>query len=337
MKNFFLLFVCVGFIACENPTPQVLSPSSGDESRMIQSSLDSLSALIISDSLNSIYYFERAELYLSSDHLVKGTQDLYKAVELDSSQALYWEKIGNLNFVTEASREAKNAWERCAKLNVNNITCRLSLAEIYLAVEEYKKGERHITDILNVDDKNSSALFLMGNYALAQLDTTKALKYIQAAINNNQNFFKAYDLMGVLYSAKNNLVALDYFNSALRLQPQRSDIHYKVGLFYQNMGAYLEALEAYDRAIQVRSDYQNAYHNKGVIYIYTKQFSMALEALTKAIDINPSYLEAYYARAYAYELIGARVKSESDYRTCIMLDPSYLPAMDGITRLETLD
>jgi tetratricopeptide (TPR) repeat protein len=177
----------------------------------------------------------------------------------------------------------------------------------------------------------------MGNYALAQLDTTKALKYIQAAINNNQNFFKAYDLMGVLYSAKNNLVALDYFNSALRLQPQRSDIHYKVGLFYQNMGAYLEALEAYDRAIQVRSDYQNAYHNKGVIYIYTKQFSMALEALTKAIDINPSYLEAYYARAYAYELIGARVKSESDYRTCIMLDPSYLPAMDGITRLETLD
>lgn len=336
MKKLATLFLSLILLACSQKSSNTNTVSTVVEIDSVSSyqyQLDSITALIDKDTLNALYYFERAELYLANNSLQDGTNDLYKAVALDSLNALYWEKLGVLNYASKDSRSAKNAWEKCAKLDSRNINCRLSLAEIYLAVGEYKKGEKHLLHILDFDAKNSSALFLVGNYALMQADTVKAMKYVQAAINNDQNLFKAYDLMGVLYSAKKDILAIDYFNAALRLKPYRFDVHYKVGMFYQGIEAYPEALEAYDRAISIRSDYDNAYHNKGVIYVFMQDYDKAIVALSKAIEANASYLEAYFARAYTYELSGNILKAESDYRTCIMLDPSYQPAMDGVDRL----
>lgn len=324
-------------MACSQKTTETNNAESStaisDTVSVYDNQLDSISSLISKDTLNAFYYFERAELYLSNNSLQNGANDLLKAVSLDSLNAMYWEKLGVLHYASKNSRAAKNAWEKCAKLDSRNIDCRLSLAEIYLAVGEYKKGEKHLFSILDFDAKNASALFLVGNYALMQADTAKAMKYVQTAINNDQDLFKAYDLMGVLYSAKKDVLALDYFNAALRLKPYRFDIHYKVGMFYQSILAYQEALQAYDRAISIRSDYDNAYHNKGVIYVFMQDYDNAIVELTKAVEASPSYLEAYFARAYAYELRGDKLKAESDYRTCIMLDPSYQPAMDGVDRL----
>ena len=103
---------------------------------------------------------------------------------------------------------------------------------MYLAVGELKKGQKRLNEILDFDPQNSSALFLTGNYALMENDTVKAMKYIQSAINEDQSLFRAYDQMGVLYSSKGDLLALDYFNAALRLKPYRFDDRYHDKIFH---------------------------------------------------------------------------------------------------------
>jgi len=304
-----------------------------DSTSLFITNIDSLSTLINTDTLNAALYFERAELYLRNKSLSPGANDLLKAVQLDSTNAFYWQQLGTLHYAMKNSRYAKNSWEQCAQLDSRNIDCRLSLAEIYLAVGEFKKGQEKINQVLNFDSKNADALYLSGNYALMEADTIKALKYIQASINQKQDFFKAYDLMGVLYSEKGDVLALDYFNSALRLRPDRYDIHYKVGMFYQNIGAYDEAILAYNRALTVNPQHKISLHNIAVLNVFTKQYQTAVETFSKAIAIDDMYLEAYFGRAYTFELLGEIENSESDYRTALMLDPSYDPAMKGIERI----
>ena len=184
--------------------------------------------------------------------------------------------------------------------------------------------------------KNSTALYLSGNYALIENDTIKGMKYIQAAINEDQTLFNAYDQMGGLYSSKGDVLALDYFNAALRLQPYRYDVHYKVGMFYQSFQAFDEAIQAYNRALELKPNHKTSLHNIAVIEVFRNSYESAIAYFTKAIAVDESYVEAYFGRAYCYELIGDLVKSESDYRTSLMLDVKYMPSREGMERLKEL-
>jgi len=317
---------------------QVVTPSNGtevesDSTSFILLRIDSLSSQISRDSLNASLYFERAELYLKNNTLSPGASDLLRAVKLDSTNAFYWQQLGTLHYAMKNSRFAKNAWEECTHLDSRNIDCRLSLAELYLAVGEFEKGQEKINQVLDFDAKNADALYLSGNYALMEFDTVKAIKYIQASINQKQDFFKAYDLMGVLYTAKGDILALDYFNSALRLRPYRYDIHYKVGMFYQNIGAYDDAILAYNQALKINPEHKTSLHNIAVLNVFLGEYKKALDIFNQTIALDDMYLEAYFGRAYTHELLGDLVNAESDYRTALMLDPAYSPAMDGLTRI----
>ena len=273
---------------------------------------------------------------MKNEDLDMGASDLKRAVQLDSTNAKYWLKLGVLYYAMQESRSAKDCWEYCSNLDAGNLDCRINLAEMYLAVGELKKGQKRLNEILDTDPKNSSALFLTGNYALMEEDTIKAMKYIQAAINEDQTLFNAYDQMGVLYSSKGDLLALDYFNAALRLQPYRYDVHYKVGMFYQSLQAFDEAVQAYERAIALKSDHKTSLHNIAVIEVFRKNYNSAINYFTQAITADNSYVEAYFGRAYCYELIGDLVKSESDYRTSLMLDVKYMPSRQGMDRIKEL-
>lgn len=335
MKNTLFLGLCMLLFSCQQQSGNKSTETilEVDSVSIVNALLDSLSSQINSDSLNASLYFERAQVYLGNNSLSPGSRDLLRAVRLDSTNAFYWQQLGKLEYAMKNSRFAKNAWEECARLDSRNSNCRLDLAEIYLAVGELKKGQKKVDEVLAYDPKNSEALYLSGNYALVEKDTIKALKYIQASINQNQDFFKAYDLMGVLFSAQGNVLALDYFNSALRLRPYRFDIRYKVGMFYQNIGAYPEAIQAYSQALEINPTHKISLHNIGVLKVFLGDANTAIDFFSKAIVVDDMYLEAYFGRAYAYELLGKTVKSESDYRTTLMLDPSYRPAMDGLVRI----
>ena len=341
MKKTYPYFIfCILFASCQqNSNVNHLSLDTileTDATSTLIDKIDSVSDLISYDTLNAALYFDRAALYMKSEALDMGASDLKRAVQLDSTNAKYWLKLGVLYYTMQESRSAKDCWEYCSNLDAANLDCRINLAEMYLAVGELKKGQKRLNEILAADPKNSMALFLTGNYALMEEDTIKAMKYIQAAINEDQTLFNAYDQMGVLYSSKADLLALDYFNAALRLQPYRYDIHYKVGMFYQSFQAFDEAVQAYERAIELKSDHKTSLHNIAVIEVFRKNYNSAISYFTQAITADDSYVEAYFGRAYCYELVGDLVKSESDYRTSLMLDVKYMPSRQGMDRIKKL-
>lgn len=339
MKITYLYFIfCILFASCQQSSnvKNISSDNLAEFSFKLMHKIDSVSDLISHDTLNPALYFDRAAFYMQNEALDLGASDLKRAVQLDSTNSKYWLKLGILYYAMQESRSAKDCWEYCSNLDIDNIECRINLAEIYLAVGELKKGQKRLNEILDTDPKNPTALFLAGNYALMDKDTIKAMKYIQSAINEDQTLFNAYDQMGVLYSSKRDLLALDYFNAALRLQPYRYDIHYKVGMFYQSLQTFDEAVQAYERAIALKKDHKISLHNIAVIEVFRKNYDSAINYFTQAIIADNSYVEAYFGRAYCYELIGDLVKSESDYRTSLMLDAKYMPSRKGMDRIKEL-
>ena len=117
------------------------------------------------------------------------------------------------------------------------------------------------------------------------------------------------------------------------IKPDRNDIFYKIGMFYQKMNNYDDAILNYSKSIELNPLDKFSYHNIGVISIYKDNFKDAIENFSYAIDIDPTYNEAYFGRAYSYELSNKKLESETDYRTSLMINPSYRPSILGLERL----
>ena len=107
-------------------------------------------------------------------------------------------------------------------------------------------------------------------------------------------------------------------------------------MLYQSFHAFDEAIQAYNRALEIKPDHKTSLHNIAVIEVFRNSYESAIAYFTKAIEADESYVEAYFGRAYCYELIGDLIKSESDYRTSLMLDVKYLPSRKGMNRIKEL-
>ena len=110
----------------------------------------------------------------------------------------------------------------------------------------------------------------------------------------------------------------------------------KLVCFINHFKAFDEAVQAYERALALKSDHKTSLHNIAVIEVFRKNYNSAINYFTQAITADDSYVEAYFGRAYCYELIGDLVKSESDYRTSLMLDVKYMPSRQGMDRIKEL-
>ena len=73
--------------------------------------------------------------------------------------------------------------------------------------------------------------------------------------------------------------------------------------------------------------------NQAAFDLEKDNFEDAIENFSYAIDIDPTYNEAYFGRAYSYELSNKKLASETDYRTSLMINPSYRPSILGLERL----
>ena len=178
MKKIYPYFIfCILFASCQQNSnvKNVTSDNLAEAPSRLMHNIDSLSDLILYDTLNAALYFDRAALYMQNEALDMGASDLKRAVQLDSTNAKYWLKLGALNYAMQESRSARDCWELCCNIDATNIDCRNNLAEMYLAVGELEKGQKRLNEILNIAPKNPTALFLSGNYALIEEDTIKAM------------------------------------------------------------------------------------------------------------------------------------------------------------------
>ena len=142
MKITYLYFIfCILFASCQRSSnvKNISSDNLAEFSFKLMHKIDSVSDLISHDTLNPALYFDRAAFYMQNEALDLGASDLKRAVQLDSTNSKYWLKLGILYYAMQESRSAKDCWEYCSNLDIDNIECRINLAEIYLAVGELKK------------------------------------------------------------------------------------------------------------------------------------------------------------------------------------------------------
>lgn len=115
-----------------------------------------------------------------------------------------------------------------------------------------------------------------------------------------------------------NLAIQDY-DSAIKLAPNDIDTYINRGNFYCKHGKQDLAIEDYNKVLELDPNNVDAYIGRG--NAYTNTGHLAQRDLIKAIELNPNDFKAYMARSIIYLNIGQNNLALEDANKAVALNP----------------
>jgi tetratricopeptide (TPR) repeat protein len=180
----------------------------------------------------------------------------------------------------------------------------------------------------------AQAYYLKGNIYRESGDTSRAISSLQTAVEQDNKMTLAFQDLGVIYAARKNPIALDYYANALRIDPSNAEVKYARAKLLQDLGKSDEAIAEYEKILNADKSCFTCLYNLGAIYFGIKgDFKKAVAYFTQAIETNPSYTEAYFARGVSYARLKDNASARADYEMCLKLQPNYPPAVQGLNEL----
>ncbi len=328
----FSTLILFSFIGCGGKkTKQSPEPVAVDSTN-----IGILNQLIRENPKNPELFSKRAKIHAMRKNYSQALDDQTLALSLDSlnpksyiDQAEYFIMEGQPN-------SAKKALNACLKKLPDNTDVMLKLAEIHFYLQEYGQAKIILRDVAAINDDLAQIYFIQGMVALETTDTLGAGKNFQMAIDKEPDYYAAYIQAGKIHANQNNDLAIQYYQSAIDLEPVSYEARYLLGLYYQDHGYLDEAHQEYEFIIsKIDSTQAPPYYNRGYIeMVYRRDFRKAIEWFTKAIERDPLYAEAWYNRGFSNELDGNLREAREDYNKAMELKPNFPLAIKGLNRID---
>lgn len=185
-----------------------------------------------------------------------------------------------------------------------------------------------------VTDASSSA---RDPQKVAEIRTRIAAQYIQKnqidnaqrqlalALEANDRYAPAYDMMGVLLQQEGSAVSLkkadSYFVKAIRLDPDFMQTHNNYGVYLSQMGRYQEAIRQFETAGSTLgySGRIKALENLGVTALKTDDTELALKTFTRILDNDRNNLTAHIELVDLLLASGQLTQAQDLYTETLMI------------------
>lgn len=226
-------------------------------------------------------HFTAGVAYIGLNQLDQGIDELLKTLALrpDHTHSLY--NIGYAYELKGDLKEAEGWYEKVLRIEPKHLFATLKLANIHRE--------------LNEPD-------------LARPYYLTALKSYQDALNETQGEKSKAALLSTLgeinFGAGQMLPAERNFEEAIKLTPEREDLHYNLAQIYEVKGDIPSAVEAYKKEIEVAPKNLKAYNNLGLIYKNTNRLNEAAMCFQKVVELDPAEPRGYILLATTYERLG---------------------------------
>ena len=136
----------------------------------------------------------------------------------------------------------------------------------------------------------------------------------------------AFENLGMAFVRDGNLRAgLANLLEAVKLEPEKPDLHHNVAVVYRNLGEYKLALPHFKKALALKPRFPEAQNNLGTLHVLLKDWDRAIECFQKAVNdvLYKTPHIGYNNLGLAYYNKGEHQKAIDRYRHALKLFPSY--------------
>ena len=207
------------------------------------------------------------------------------------------------------AKKTRSAWERALELDADNLDARSDLIQYYVQAPGF-----------------------LGGSMQKALDQAEAIR--------QRNALRGYLELGALYERDEKLA--DAEKAYVAAAKEKSDRHvgeYRLGVFYQNTGAYEKAFELFEQMIAANPS------EFGALFQIGKTGAMSGQRLERARSALEAYLQttpgrndpslaaAHWRLGMVHEKRQDRQRAKAEYETALRLDPTLKPASESLKKL----
>ncbi len=326
-------------ISCSNELDKTNSEVSNQTSDSLNIKLNSpelknVNYELLKNPNDAVLYDKRSRIYQSLKQFNEAVNDSKRAIKIDSTKSEFYMTLVDAYFSQNSTRMAKELLEIMEKKFPDNTPTLLKLSEMFFLVRQYQKAIDYTNKALKIDENLAKAYYLKGSIYRESGDTSKAISSLETATEQDNKFEDAFYDLGVIYAARKNPIAFEYYDNTLKINPSNPNARYARAKLLQDLNKIDEAIKEYENIISKDQNCYNCYYNLGAIYLEVKKDNKkALEKFTKAIELNPNYTEAYFARGFTYSKLKDKENAKADYSMCLKIQPNYDAAIQGLNSL----
>ena len=336
-KTVLFLLASIVIFSCKQEEGKITENSQRTDSllKVINSpELAALNKKILDSPEDAGLYHERAKIYLQFKQFDEAINDVKRSLRMDTTNVNYYLTEADIFFAANETRNAKDVLENVVKKFPENTDGLLKLGELYYLVKQYENAFVKINQALKVNENLAKGYYLKGSIYKEIGDTAKAISSLETAVEQDNKSYGAFLDLGLIYAAKKNPIAFEYYDNAIGINPLSTEALYAKAKLLQDLNQIKEAVLLYNRILKNDSLHIFSIYNLGAIeFGINKNPQKAIDYFTKAITINPKYAEAYFARGVCYQELNDNNNALADYRMCLQLKPNYEPAVEGLNSL----
>jgi len=171
-----------------------------------------------------------------------------------------------------------------------------------------KKAKEIYEQIIDIDHKNAHAVHYLGLCNMASGNLDKAIDLMQYSINlSSCRIPEFYSNLGMAYKESSQIsLALENFQKAALLMPDKAEPHFNMGALYHRNGDLDLAVEKYEKALSLKKNYYEVHINLANISQKQGFIDKAIYHNNEALKMNPDSYEAQsnllYALNYKHDL-----------------------------------
>jgi len=332
-KQVFVLLVLAGFLwNCGGKSTTTKATS--DILITGNPAIDNITTAIQENPNDPTLYGARAALLYENESYDNAINDLNKALRLDSTNVDFLHLLADVYLDYFKSRLAIETLEKAVALYPENTTTLLKLAEFQMILTKHQESLKTIDQVLRLDRQNPRAYLLMGMNFKETGDTIRAINSFQEAVDMDAKLIDGWLQLGQLYTTLKDPLALQYFNNAIRVEPNNIQANHAKAFYLANSAGDLEGAIAIYRTINlIDPQYEEAYYNAGLLYLDLEKPAEAFKQFDLAIQFSPTHIRAYYYRGYTNELLGKMDAAKLDYQQALRMAPDYESAKERLQAL----
>jgi tetratricopeptide (TPR) repeat protein len=228
-------------------------------------------------------------------------------------------------------QQAESLCKEVLDMEPKNSAALFTLGVIFLQSGNYDLSISYLEKSLQIDQTNAAAYYNLGISLQEKNHLDKAILYYQRAIELDPDLAPAYCNLGAVFQKINEFdKAIPYYQKALELDPLLVSASYNLGSVLQEKGELEEAIPYYQMTLKLNPAFADAWNTLGSVLQGKGQIDEAIDYYLRAIECDPHLADAYYNLGKALMDKGQLEEAMAYYQKALELRPNFAEAHNNL-------
>lgn len=217
----------------------------------------------------------------------KALDTLKKAEALKHDDELY-AMLGDLHYTLENYSESVQAYHRQAELIPGSAYPHLQNVYNYLALDDIPSAFEAAEKAVALEPENEEAVNALGNVYGWETQYRRAFDYFQQAVRVNPDYVTGHvNSMWALYNSGLYKKCLEYGEAIACRFPEEPDIYGYIGDSWSMLNETEKAVESYKKAAEHEGNPVYYHYTIALQYFFDQQYDLAEAAIQNALALEP--------------------------------------------------